>query len=139
MRTSLDTNILVALWSKEGSTDRIRAALGDAYLNGAVVMSGPVFTELHAHPQTNEKFINNFIRTTGIIVDYDLHADGWKEVARSYSAYCKHRRSSGGGEPKRLLADFMVGAHAKVQADRLMTLDESRYAKYFPNLKLITP
>ena len=40
--------------------------------------------------------------------------------------------------PKRLLADFVIGAHALYSADRLLTLDEGRYRRDFPELKLLT-
>jgi predicted nucleic acid-binding protein len=36
----------------------------------------------------------------------------------------------------RLLADFIIGSHALVHADRFMTLDPKRYAREFPELKL---
>jgi len=36
-----------------------------------------------------------------------------------------------------LLVDFLIGAHALVQADRLMTLDAKRYQRDFPELKII--
>jgi predicted nucleic acid-binding protein len=39
--------------------------------------------------------------------------------------------------PKRMLVDFVVGAHALLQADRLVTQDEDRYARDFPDLRLI--
>jgi predicted nucleic acid-binding protein len=36
-----------------------------------------------------------------------------------------------------LLADFIIGSHALAQADRFMTLDPKRYARDFPDLKLV--
>jgi predicted nucleic acid-binding protein len=139
MRSALDTNILVALWSNEKSAKQIEAVLGDAYLNGSIVISGPVYVELHAHPQITEKFIDNFISSTGIILDLTFEIFTWKEISQAYSKYCKQRRESKGGVSKRLVADFMIGAHAKMQADRLITLDKERYTKYFSGLKLVVP
>ena len=43
--------------------------------------------------------------------------------------------ASRGGSVKRLLADFIVGAHALIRADGLLTLDAGRHAKDFPERK----
>jgi predicted nucleic acid-binding protein len=45
-------------------------------------------------------------------------------------------RSRAGGK-KRLLVDFLIGAHAFLCADRLLTLDPHRYVQNFPKLRLI--
>jgi hypothetical protein len=42
-----------------------------------------------------------------------------------------------GERPKRLLADLVIGAHALIHADRLMTLDPARYRHDFPEFKLV--
>jgi predicted nucleic acid-binding protein len=42
------------------------------------------------------------------------------------------------GPPRRLLVDFVIGAHALLRADRLLTLDTSLYKQDFPDLKIIT-
>jgi predicted nucleic acid-binding protein len=47
------------------------------------------------------------------------------------------RRNSGGGELRRLLVDFLIGAHAELRAERLLTLDPSRYTQDFPALRLM--
>jgi predicted nucleic acid-binding protein len=36
-----------------------------------------------------------------------------------------------------LLADFLIGSHALVQADRLLTLDPHRYSQDFPEVRLM--
>jgi len=36
-----------------------------------------------------------------------------------------------------MLVDFVVAAHALLRADRLMTLDASRYRQDFPKLHII--
>ena len=58
----------------------------------------------------------------------------------SYRAGLTHvayRRAGGGRE--RILADFMIGAHAVDRRADLLTRDIRRYRAYFPNLPLITP
>jgi predicted nucleic acid-binding protein len=39
----------------------------------------------------------------------------------------------------RLLADFLVGAHATVSADRLLTRDRGSYSRYFKDLQILDP
>ena len=44
-----------------------------------------------------------------------------------------------GGARTRVAADFLIGAHALHQADRLLTRDQGFYRSYFKNLRIVDP
>lgn len=44
-----------------------------------------------------------------------------------------------GGKKQRMIADFLIGAHAFHHADRLLTRDRGFYRNYFRSLKLLDP
>jgi predicted nucleic acid-binding protein len=137
MRTAIDTNVLSALWSQEPFANSIASNLGNAKQDGALIISAPVYAELLAHPTYTEAAINTFLDDTGISTDYELSSQGWLEAGRRFAKYAARRRRDSKAQPKRLLADFIIGAHALVEADRFMTLDPHRYRLNFPELKLI--
>jgi predicted nucleic acid-binding protein len=44
-----------------------------------------------------------------------------------------------GGRRDRVVADFLIGAHALLQCDALVTRDASFFRDYFKGLKVIEP
>jgi predicted nucleic acid-binding protein len=55
-------------------------------------------------------------------------------AGKHFSAYLKR-----GGTQKRVLPDFLIGAHAKLHADRLVARDRGYLRDYFADLELIDP
>ena len=137
MLSAVDTNVISALWSNEPRAPRVAALLNEARERGGLVISAPVHAELVAHPLVEMGFVDRFLRDTGIRVDFDVNETVWCSAGAAYAEYAARRRRSAGGEPKRLLVDFLVGAHASVRADRLLTLDPNRYRTHFPDLELV--
>lgn len=54
-------------------------------------------------------------------------------------AFARWRRSRTAQEPRRVLPDFLIGAHALSLGAALATHDQRVYRTYFPDLTLITP
>ena len=137
MRTALDTDVLSALWSGEASARGLESTLFKVRSEGGLVVCAPVYCELLAYPSATKRFVREFLDETNIIVDFLLDEEIWQRAANAFVAYAQRRRRSKGGSPKRMLVDFVVAAHALLRADRLMTLDASRYQPDFPRLRII--
>lgn len=137
MRTAIDTNVISAIWSGESSVPKLLAQLETASTEGALLISPFVFAELHAYPGATAEYVCGFLDQTGVVVDYRLEERVWTETGLRFARYAARRRQSTGKSPWRLLADFLIGAHALVQADRLLTLDPTRYAQDFPEVRLL--
>jgi predicted nucleic acid-binding protein len=60
-------------------------------------------------------------------------------AAASLAGEYWRRYRSRGGERGRVVADFLIGAHAACQADRLVTRDRGFYRDYFTDLKILDP
>jgi predicted nucleic acid-binding protein len=137
VRTAIDSNVFSAIWSSEATAPKVISKLGEARQEGALLISPFVFAELHAYPGATEAFIRGFLAATDVVVDTRLDERVWSETGRRFARYAARRRQTSGTAPKRLLADFLIGAHALVQADRLMTLDPRRYSQDFPEVPLL--
>ena len=137
MMTAVDTNVLSAIWTKEVNAAELAVKLAEARRQGLVLICGAVFAETLASPSLTEDRIRAFLQDTGIQVDAAMNEGIWCETGRRYARYVNRKRKSSADAPKRLLADFIIGAHALTQADRLMTLDKGRYKTDFPELVLM--
>ena len=136
MRVAIDSNVISGVWSAEPIASLAVSQLDAARRRGKLLICAPVYAELLAYPKASESFLEQFLRETSIVVDFEISEWIWREAVRRFSQYAARRRRSSGAHPKRLLVDFLVGTHALLEADRLFTLDQGRYAKAFPELQL---
>jgi predicted nucleic acid-binding protein len=111
--------------------------LGESRNAGGIVICGAVYAELLAHPKASAKFVDDFLANTEVQIEFDLDEAIWRDIARGFANYAKRRRRHDGSSVKRLLADFIVGGHAYHRADRLITLDASRYKLDYPKLAIL--
>lgn len=135
MTTSLDTNVIVALWDEDDELHRrARKALDAALAQGPLVMAGAVYAELLAGPGRDDEFVDRFCEDSGITVEWELGERIWRVAGKAFQGYAGRRRKGRASEPRRILADFVIGAHAAVQGYRLLTLDARVYEAAFPGL-----
>jgi predicted nucleic acid-binding protein len=60
----------------------------------------------------------------------------WRSAGRAFQAYAERRRKQRDSGTRRILADFLIGAHALTGGYQLLTLDKRLYQAAFPNLKI---
>ncbi len=138
MTTAIDTNILVVLWDREDDLNLpVRSALDAALGRGGLIASAPVYAELLGFPSRNEEFLDDFFRESGIVVDWSMDEMIWRTAGRAFQAYAARRRSHAGPGPRRILADFLIGAHAVRHGIPLLSLDNRLYRAAFPRLTIL--
>jgi predicted nucleic acid-binding protein len=139
MTTAIDTNVLVALWDIDPELNAAaQKALDAAQERGALVISGAVYAELLALPGRTEKMLDEFFDATAIRIDWEASEQIWRLAGRAFQSYAERRKRSKEELPRRILADFFIGAHASLQRYRLMTLDRRLYRAAFPKLEILT-
>jgi predicted nucleic acid-binding protein len=139
MTTAIDTNVIIALWDQDATLSEAgEAALEAAFRRGSLVVAAPVFAELIAAPGRTEAFVGSFLEENGIAVDWNLNEPIWRSAGRAFQAYAERRRQQRDHGTRRILADFLIGAHADIRGYRLLSLDERLYRAAFPTLKIET-
>ncbi len=134
--TAVDTNVLVALLA--GTVGEARAAalsLDQARERGALI-SAPIY----AAPGRGAEAVDTLLSRTRIGVDWVLSEGVWRSAALAYREYAERRRSQPGDpSSRRILADFVIGAHALHFTSALLTLTRRVYRATFPELEVLAP
>jgi predicted nucleic acid-binding protein len=139
MTTAIDTNIIVALWHNDPALSHgAEIALESAFRRGSLIVAAPVFAELIAAPGRSEAFVTSFLEENGIAIDWNLNESIWRSAGQAFQAYSERRRKQRDHGVRRLLVDFLIGAHAHIRGYRLLSLDERLYSAAFPTLKIET-
>jgi len=139
MTTTIDTNVIIALWDRDRTlSSAAQLALDTALARGSLVISAPVFAELMAAPGRSEIFLDSFFKNTGIAIDWVLPEAVWRAAGHAFQKYAARRRKQKDPGPRRILADFLIGAHAAEYGYRLLTLDDHLYRAAFPGLFIVT-
>ena len=134
MTTAVDSAVLIdVLQDEPGWAPRSADALHAASRAGRLVVCDIVWAEVagrFASPAAAAAALSM------LDLEFDpLTAPTAADAGRLWRAF----RGAGGGRRDRVVADFLVGAHALHQADALLTRDRGFYRRYFKRLRVIEP
>jgi len=134
MITAVDTNILIDILEPDptyGSASK--EALKRCLLEGVVVACEVVWAEVSVVYAEAQDVLVEVLKQMGIQFSA-MSLEASLMAARCWFEYLKR-----GGGRKRIAADFLIGGHALVQCDRLLTRDKGFYREHFKGLTVITP
>jgi predicted nucleic acid-binding protein len=133
MITAVDTNILLdILVPNQVFYEASAGLLQDAAGEGSLVISDIVYAELCIHFEIQRE-CDLFLESVEIRVQA-LTREAHFLASRAWRMYRQQ-----GGKRARILADFLIGAHAQKQATRLLSRDRGFYHSLFPSLDLQDP
>jgi predicted nucleic acid-binding protein len=140
MMICLDTNVLQALIQIPHifNADAERLIIDAREANHRFMICPIVYTEAFGVPGFQKEIFDAFLTGLSVQVDWFVPTETWEQAGMAQIEYLNRRRKLGLQGEKRVLPDFLIGAHALARGAALMTFDENRYRTSFPKLELIT-
>lgn len=133
MTTAVDSSVLFDLLGPDPlREEQAQQALDEADADGSLIIGEVVYAELmpsfRGPAELNE-----------VLADWRIRfvPSSRESAAAAGEAWGNYRKR--GGPRERLIADFLVGAHALVHADRLLTRDKRFYQGCFRHLSIMAP
>lgn len=133
MITAVDTSVLLDVFSADPlHGEASRRSLARCLDEGLVLACDVVWAEVSAAFPDRSSAEAAMLRTGVAFAPMAATAAsaagaGWRQYRQA------------GGPRERLVADFLIGAHATDATDRLLTRDRGFYRRYFADLEVVDP
>lgn len=133
MISAVDTNVLLDMVTGDAEFGPSAVTtLRRASAEGQLIVSAAVWAEVAAaydDPGTAASMLDG--------IGVDLVPDDRAVAMAAGAAWRSYRRA--GGTRRRVLADFLIAAHATEKADRFVTRDRGFYRRHIPRLTILDP
>ena len=130
---AVDSSVLLdVLVDDPRFADASASMLTQALSAGDVVVCDAVVAEVQAMLNTRETAMD-------ALVAYGIRYLPTTEQAAVRAGHMQRRFRDRGGRRERVVADFLIGAHALLQCSGLVTRDAGFFRDYFKGLKVIVP
>ena len=130
---AVDSSVLVDLLTDDPQhAESSATTLAQAMSLGEVVVCDAVVAEVQTLLDTRETAMD-------ALNEYGIRYLATTEQAAVRAGHMQRRFRDRGGRRERVVADFLIGAHALMQCDALITRDQGFYRDYFKGLRIIVP
>ena len=131
--TAIDTSVLLDVFGADATFGpRLSKAIGSCQAEGQLVACEVVWAEVASFFPSSNAAQDSMSR-----LGVEFSPVGLETAILASTVWNVYRGR--GGRRERVVADFLIGAHALSQAERLLMRDRGFYRAYFSRLKLLDP
>ncbi|OHD73640.1 MAG: hypothetical protein A2177_12880 [Spirochaetes bacterium RBG_13_68_11] len=131
--TAVDSSVVLdVLVADSAHAEKSEGALRQATLQGQLIMCESVCAEIFLA-------LGDRDRAHQFLADWQIDFVPSNEESAMLAGEMFLRFLKRGRERKRIVADFLIGAHASVHADRLLARDRGYLRDYFTSLNVVDP
>ena len=132
MTVAVDSSVLLAIFLDEPPAERWMETLVRTRREGRLTLCEVAYAEVAPVFQSHSE-LDGALHTLGIELDAIGAEAAWL-AGQTFKLY-----RDGGGPRQHLIPDFLIAAHASIQADSLAAIDRGYLRRYFPDLPLAAP